>query len=144
MAVRSRENKAEQPERLSEAMNGLRGQLQEGNRGRRTVVKGLRNIERADLRFYGWSMRRRHRKQYGAQVGDGLRHNNGIRRKMLSHRMRRIRLDARTVEIEAVENAGGHADGNREDGEQHYQVSAREPAASATKQIGFPPHLFQI
>ncbi len=63
---------------------------------------------------------------------------------MLSHRMRLSRLDASVVEIETVEGAGRNADGNREYGEQYYDIPARKPTAFATKQIRFPHHLFRI
>jgi hypothetical protein len=69
-------------------------------------------------------MGRRHRKQHGTQIRDGIRQNNRIRRKVLPHRMRSISLDAGMIEKSAVKSAGGYADGNRENGEQCHYMAA--------------------
>jgi len=94
-----------------------------------------------DWHFVRRSMRRRHRKQHGAQVRHRIRQDNRIRGKMLPHRLRRIRLDAGMIERETVECASRDTEGNRENGEQHYDMPTRKPALFATK-IGFHPHYF--
>jgi len=94
------------------------------------------------LHFDRRSMWRHHRKQEHAQVGDGIRQNYRVRGKMLPHGMRRIRLDARMIEIDTVERAGRNAEGNREDGEQHYYTPTPKPGFFAITQL--TPHSFEV
>ena len=69
-------------------------------------------------------MGRRHRKQHGTQIRDGIRQNKRICRKMLPHRMRLISLDAGVIEKSAVKGAGGNAGGNHENGDQCHYLAA--------------------
>ena len=99
-------------------------QLQEGERGRRTVVQRFREFDGAGA-WFGWrSMGCRHRKQHGTQIRDRIRQNKRICRKVLPHRMRLISLDVGIIEKSAVKSAGGNADGNRENGEQRHYMAA--------------------
>jgi hypothetical protein len=122
-------------------MNQFGGRLQEGNRGRRTIVERFRELERRDLHIGGRSVRLRYRQQHGTHGRNGARHHTRICVEMLSHGMRRIGVSASMVEIETVERAGRNTDANRQDREQHDYVPDGKPVLFASKQIRSPPHL---
>jgi hypothetical protein len=94
-------------------MDRLGGRLQDGNRGRRTIVERFCEFERRDLHVDGRRVWLCYREQSSAHDRDGARHNKRICVEMLSHGVRRILMNGRMVEIETVEHAGRNADANR-------------------------------